>query len=109
MKVAVPPANLRSASSEVGTMHSRIEAPSYPCLEMGPRILLGPGPSTVHPRVLQAMAAPVVGHLDPDFLQVMDRIQDMLRYVFQTQNALTIPVSGTGSAPPPGGGGRPGE
>ena len=72
--------------------------PSYPCLEMGPRLLLGPGPSSVHSRVLQAMAGPVIGHLDPAFLQVMDRIQDMLRYVFQTQNPLTIPVSGTGSA-----------
>jgi alanine-glyoxylate transaminase/serine-glyoxylate transaminase/serine-pyruvate transaminase len=74
------------------------EAPRYPCLEMGPRILLGPGPSTVHPRVLQAMAGPVIGHLDPAFLQVMDRIQDMLRYVFQTRNPLTIPISGSGSA-----------
>jgi alanine-glyoxylate transaminase/serine-glyoxylate transaminase/serine-pyruvate transaminase len=79
-------------------MPSLTEAPRYPCLEMGPRILLGPGPSMVHPRVLQAMAAPVVGHLDPAFLLVMDRIQDMLRYVFQTENPLTIPVSGTGSA-----------
>lgn len=79
-------------------MSSRIEAPSYSCLEMGPRILLGPGPSMVHPRVLQAMAGPVIGHLDPAFLRVMDRIQDMLRYVFQTQNPLTIPISGTGSA-----------
>jgi len=74
------------------------EPPRHPCLEMGPRILLGPGPSMVHPRVLQAMGGPVIGHLDPAFLQVMDRIQDMLRYVFQTQNPLTIPVSGTGSA-----------
>jgi alanine-glyoxylate transaminase/serine-glyoxylate transaminase/serine-pyruvate transaminase len=51
-----------------------------------------------HPRVLQAMAAPLVGHLDPVFLEVMDRIQSMLRYTFQTENRLTIPVSGTGSA-----------
>ena len=80
------------------TMPNRIEPPRFPCLEMDPRILLGPGPSTVHPRVLQAMAGPVVGHLDPAFLQVMDRIQEMLRYVFQTQNPLTIPVSGSGSA-----------
>jgi alanine-glyoxylate transaminase/serine-glyoxylate transaminase/serine-pyruvate transaminase len=79
-------------------MPDRIEAPRYPGLEMSPRVLLGPGPSTVHPRVLQAMAAPVIGHLDPAFLQVMDRIQDMLRYVFQTRNPLTIPISGSGSA-----------
>lgn len=62
------------------------------------RILLGPGPSTVHPRVLQAMALPLVGHLDPYFLEIMDRTQALLRYVFQTENQLTIPVSGTGSA-----------
>ena len=79
-------------------MRTVSEPPRYPCLEMGPRMLLGPGPSMVHPRVLQAMAGPVIGHLDPAFLQVMDRIQDMLRYVFQTANPLTIPVSGTGSA-----------
>jgi alanine-glyoxylate transaminase/serine-glyoxylate transaminase/serine-pyruvate transaminase len=62
------------------------------------RILLGPGPSTVHPRVLQAMSLPLVGHLDPYFLEIMDRTQELLRYVFQTENKLTIPVSGTGSA-----------
>jgi alanine-glyoxylate transaminase/serine-glyoxylate transaminase/serine-pyruvate transaminase len=70
----------------------------YPELDSGPRVLLGPGPSMVHPRVLRAMAAPLVGHLDPYFLQIMDRTQDLLRYVFQTKNQLTIPISGTGSA-----------
>jgi alanine-glyoxylate transaminase/serine-glyoxylate transaminase/serine-pyruvate transaminase len=70
----------------------------YPELESGPRVLLGPGPSMVHPRVLRAMAAPLVGHLDPYFLKIMDRTQDLLRYVFQTNNQLTIPISGTGSA-----------
>jgi alanine-glyoxylate transaminase/serine-glyoxylate transaminase/serine-pyruvate transaminase len=70
----------------------------YPELESGPRVLLGPGPSMVHPRVLRAMAAPLIGHLDPYFLQIMDRTQDLLRYVFQTKNQLTIPISGTGSA-----------
>jgi alanine-glyoxylate transaminase/serine-glyoxylate transaminase/serine-pyruvate transaminase len=71
---------------------------SYPELDAPARILLGPGPSMVHPRVLRAMAAPLVGHLDPYFLQLMDRIQNQLRYVFETENTLTIPVSGTGSA-----------
>jgi alanine-glyoxylate transaminase/serine-glyoxylate transaminase/serine-pyruvate transaminase len=52
----------------------------------------------VHPRVLRAMSAPLVGHLDPYFLQVMDNTQVLLRYAFQTENRLTIPVSGTGSA-----------
>jgi alanine-glyoxylate transaminase/serine-glyoxylate transaminase/serine-pyruvate transaminase len=67
-------------------------------LKPSPRILLGPGPSNVHPRVLRAMATPLVGHLDPEFLVIMDETKDLLRYVFQTENDLTIPVSGTGSA-----------
>ena len=62
------------------------------------RILLGPGPSMAHPRVLEAMSQPLVGHLDPYFLQVMDQVQEMLRYVFQTRNPLTLAVSGTGTA-----------
>jgi alanine-glyoxylate transaminase / serine-glyoxylate transaminase / serine-pyruvate transaminase len=62
------------------------------------RLLLGPGPSPVEDRVLQAMSAPVLGHLDPLFLRCMDDIQDMLRYVFETSNKVTVPVSATGSA-----------
>lgn len=62
------------------------------------RLLLGPGPSTVHPEVLKAIATPLVGHLDPYFLQVMSDTQGMLKQVFQTQNELTIAMSGTGSA-----------
>ncbi len=71
---------------------------SFPELQNPPRLLLGPGPSMVHPRVLRAMASPLVGHLDPYFLEVMERTQDLLRMVFETQNQLTIPISGTGSA-----------
>ena len=67
-------------------------------LNTSERILLGPGPSMVNPRVLRAMAQPLVGHLDPQFIQVMNEVQELLRYVFQTNNRLTIPVSGTGSA-----------
>ena len=62
------------------------------------RLLLGPGPSNVHPRVLQALATPLVGHLDPTFLNVMNDIQTLLRRVFSTTNQFTIAVSGTGSA-----------
>ena len=62
------------------------------------RILMGPGPSNVHPRVLQAMAAPVLGHLDPEFLDYMEETKTLLRSLFQTNNKLTIPISGTGSA-----------
>jgi len=64
----------------------------------GRRVLLGPGPSEVPPRVLQAMAAPVVGHLDPAFLRLMTELQAMLRQVFKTQNQTTFAVSGTGMA-----------
>lgn len=63
-----------------------------------PRILLGPGPSNVHPRVLRALSQPLVGHLDPWFVGLMEEVQDLLRHVFRTENRLTIPVSGTGSA-----------
>lgn len=62
------------------------------------RILMGPGPSEIHPSVLAALAAPTVGHLDPYFLKVMDEVQSMLRQVFQTTNPMTMAISGTGSA-----------
>ncbi len=67
-------------------------------LETPPRLLFGPGPSNVPPRVLQAMATPTIGHLDPIFLGLMDEVQDLLRYAFQTENRFTLPISGTGSA-----------
>ncbi len=62
------------------------------------RILMGPGPSSIPPTVLAALAAPTVGHLDPYFLKRMDEMQAMLRQVFRTKNELTLAVSGTGSA-----------
>ncbi|MEM8712111.1 MAG: alanine--glyoxylate aminotransferase family protein, partial [Planctomycetota bacterium] len=62
------------------------------------RVLMGPGPSDVDDAVLAAMARPTLGHLDPEFLQVMDELRSMLRRVFQTENELTMPMSGTGSA-----------
>ncbi|MFH1124559.1 MAG: alanine--glyoxylate aminotransferase family protein [Pseudomonadota bacterium] len=76
----------------------KIDVDDFRDLDPGQTVLMGPGPSDVHPRVLQAMAAPCIGHLDPYFLSVMDQTQQLLRFLFQTQNALTIPVSGTGSA-----------
>jgi alanine-glyoxylate transaminase/serine-glyoxylate transaminase/serine-pyruvate transaminase len=77
----------------------RMDPPEwFPELQNPPRLLLGPGPSMVHPRVLRAMASPLVGHLDPYFLQVMEMTQSLLRYAFGTENDLTIPISGTGSA-----------
>jgi alanine-glyoxylate transaminase/serine-glyoxylate transaminase/serine-pyruvate transaminase len=67
-------------------------------IDPGERLLMGPGPSNVPARVLQALSAPCIGHLDPYFLSVMDETQQLLRFLFQTENQLTIPVSGTGSA-----------
>ena len=63
-----------------------------------PRLLLGSGPSNVHPRVLEAMAQPLIGHLDPAFLDLLDEVQESLRRLFGTSNATTLPLSGTGSA-----------
>lgn len=62
------------------------------------RLLLGPGPSNVPHRVREAMSRPLLGHLDPEFLALMNEIQELLRQVFETDNRLTIPISGTGSA-----------
>ncbi len=63
-----------------------------------PRVLLGPGPSNVHPRVFQAMISPILGYLDPVFLDAMDETMSRLRYLFQTQNELTVTLPGTGMA-----------
>jgi alanine-glyoxylate transaminase/serine-glyoxylate transaminase/serine-pyruvate transaminase len=62
------------------------------------RLLLGPGPSLVHPRVLRALSTPLLGHLDPVFLTVMNDIQSSLRMIFETEHRFTIAISGTGSA-----------
>ncbi len=67
-------------------------------LNPSPRLLLGPGPSDVHPRVLSAMTTPLLGHLDPQFLEMMSETQQMLRDIYRTKNALTFPVSATGMA-----------
>lgn len=72
--------------------------PAAKPLEPSPRVLLGPGPSNVHPRVLSALGMPLVGHLDPEFVALMDEMQGMLRQVFRTENPMTLAVSGTGSA-----------
>jgi alanine-glyoxylate transaminase/serine-glyoxylate transaminase/serine-pyruvate transaminase len=82
-------------------------------LDVPPRILLGiepilrfecylresgPGPANAHPRVLQALSMRQVGHMDPKFMEIMNEVQDLLRYAFQTNNQTTIPISGCGSA-----------
>lgn len=62
------------------------------------RTLMGPGPSDVNPRVLAALARPTIGHLDPEFIRMMDQVKGLLQYAFQTKNEMTLPVSAPGSA-----------
>lgn len=71
---------------------------SYQNLNPPQRILLGPGPSSIHSRVQMAMLAPIVGHLDPYFITIMEDTMELLRNLFRTKNKLTFPISGTGSA-----------
>ncbi len=62
------------------------------------RTLMGPGPADVHPRILEALSRPTIGHLDPQFVAMMEELKELLRYAFRTQNPLTMPVSAPGSA-----------
>tara|TARA_Y100001968_G_C19416696_1_gene749391 strand:+ start:259 stop:1440 length:1182 start_codon:yes stop_codon:yes gene_type:complete len=81
-------------SQPVDQSHHR----KFPSIEVPKRILLGPGPSNSHPDVLKALALPPVGHLDPFYIELMGEVQELLRYAWQTDNRLTLPMSGTGSA-----------
>jgi alanine-glyoxylate transaminase/serine-glyoxylate transaminase/serine-pyruvate transaminase len=85
-------------ASKEGASKVSIDPKEFRDLDPGARVLMGPGPSDVPARVLQALASPCIGHLDPYFLAAMDETQRLLRYLFQTEHSFTIPVSGTGSA-----------
>ncbi|MEM6500552.1 MAG: alanine--glyoxylate aminotransferase family protein [Cyanobacteria bacterium P01_C01_bin.89] len=93
--VATPTAPPSAASRPAVSDRHRLQAAQ---LDVPTRLLLGPGPSNAHPRVLQALGMRQVGHLDPAFIELMNETQELLRYVWQTDNEVTIPVSGTGSA-----------
>jgi alanine-glyoxylate transaminase/serine-glyoxylate transaminase/serine-pyruvate transaminase len=71
---------------------------SFKSFQPPARLLLGPGPSPVPQRILDALARPTIGHLDPAFVGMMDEVKELLRYAFRTNNALTLPVSAPGSA-----------
>src|SRR6266700_25820 len=71
---------------------------TFAAFQPPPRLRMGPGPSNVAPSVLEALSLPLVGHLDPTFVGMMEEIKTMLRQVFLTKNDMTFPVSGTGSA-----------
>lgn len=73
-------------------------APQFKHFQVPERLLMGPGPSNISTSVEKALGQPLIGHLDPQFLVLMNEVQEMLQYAFQTKNKLTIPVSGTGSA-----------
>lgn len=79
-------------------MPAEFNLSDIPALNPPVRLLMGPGPSEIHPRVLAAMAKNTVGHLDPYYLQTMDGLQRMLRALMRTQNPMTMAISGTGSA-----------
>ena len=70
----------------------------FPSINLPKRLLMGPGPSEVDPRVYRAMIQPVIGHVDPLFLEVINQLQQMLRQTFRTRNPITLPIPGTGSA-----------
>ena len=71
---------------------------TFPSINLPKRLLMGPGPSEVDPRVYRAMIQPVIGHMDPLFLEVLDQLQELLRQAFRTRNPITFPIPGTGSA-----------
>ena len=71
---------------------------STPSFHPPQRTLMGPGPSDVNPRILEAMSRPTIGHLDPAFVDMMEQMKSLLQYAFKTENALTLPVSAPGSA-----------
>eukprot|EP00999_Lentomonas_sp_LEN2_P002772 NODE_641_length_1303_cov_99.590136_g602_i0.p1 GENE.NODE_641_length_1303_cov_99.590136_g602_i0~~NODE_641_length_1303_cov_99.590136_g602_i0.p1 ORF type:complete len:391 (-),score=115.62 NODE_641_length_1303_cov_99.590136_g602_i0:26-1198(-) len=75
-----------------------IPPPTVGQLSPPQRLMLGPGPSNAHPRVYQAMAHPQVGHLDPQFMEYVDEVKSLIRYVWQTKNEFTVPVSAAASA-----------
>ena len=62
------------------------------------RLLLGPGPSNAHPKVLEALSRAPIGHLDPLYVELMSEVQELMRYAWQTDNRMTLPMSGTGSS-----------
>ncbi|MGB0562663.1 MAG: pyridoxal-phosphate-dependent aminotransferase family protein [Spirulinaceae cyanobacterium] len=85
------------SSPKLPTVNST-SRPTLAPLDLPERLLLGPGPSNADPTVVAAMNRQPIGHLDPAYTALMDEVQSLLRYVWQTQNRLTLPMSGTGSA-----------
>src|SRR5690242_3136602 len=79
------------------TMNSYAPARRISSFHPPQRTLMGPGPTEIHPRVLTTMSQPAIGYLDPIFVEMMEELKSLLRYTYQTKNALTFPISGPGS------------
>lgn len=90
----VPGRPMTHSLPQVESRHRRSVGP----ISTPDRLLLGPGPSNAHPTVLSALARTPIGHLDPLYVDLMGEVQELLRYAWQTDNRLTLPMSGTGSA-----------
>ncbi len=97
MTAYMPVARLALADRLVYECEVSMTNASFPELSLPSRILLGPGPSNIHPRVYKAMMSPMLGYFDMDFLKVMDGVSAMLRLVFQTRNDMTLAITGTGT------------
>src|SRR3990167_8266352 len=89
--------NLFGSNLGSETMNSYAPAKRTPSFHPPQRSLMGPGPTEIHPRVLTTMSQPAIGYLDPIFVEMMEELKTLLRYIYQTKNPLTFPVSGPGS------------
>ena len=89
--------DLSSRPAERNEM-TRDSLPESAMPDVPPRLLLGPGPSMASPRVIQAMMAPMIGYLDPDFMLILDEVSELLKRIFRTEESVTMALSGTGSA-----------
>ena len=99
----VLPVALRAGAEETPSVSRPAPSPaltmlSPPKLDVPTRLLHGPGPSPVAPSVLEALARPCIGHMDPEFMRVMNEVREMLQQAFRTENPMTLACSGTGSA-----------
>jgi len=95
MSAAAPAATAAASDKKEALMKCTVDLKEN--IAVPTRLLLGPGPCNAHPKVLQSFNTPLLGHLDPVFLQIMSETQELLRYAFQTKNQVTLPVSATGS------------
>jgi alanine-glyoxylate transaminase/serine-glyoxylate transaminase/serine-pyruvate transaminase len=97
VRVKSRPENARFGMPEIDSMSQYAPAKRIQSFHPPQRTLMGPGPTEIHPRVLTTMSQPAIGYLDPVFVEMMEELKSLLRYVYQTKNPLTFPISGPGS------------